>query len=38
MELYDVIGNLLDLAEMAGVRDLEEAFHKKASLNQDREW
>jgi NTP pyrophosphatase (non-canonical NTP hydrolase) len=38
MEIYDVIWNLLDLAEMAGVRDLEEAFYKKASLNQDREW
>ena len=38
MEIYDVIWNLLDLAEMAGVRDLEEAFHRKASLNEDREW
>lgn len=38
MEIYDVIWNLLDLAEMAGVRDLEETFYKKASLNEYREW
>jgi hypothetical protein len=38
MKIYDVIWNHLDLAEMAGVRDLEDAFHKKASLKQDREW
>ena len=37
MEIYDVIWNLLDLAEMAGV-DLEAAFAKKAALNEDREW
>jgi NTP pyrophosphatase (non-canonical NTP hydrolase) len=37
MEIYDVIWNLLDLAEMAGV-DLEEAFRKKAGLNEGREW
>ena len=37
MEIYDVIWNLLDLAEMAGV-DLEETFRKKASLNEGREW
>ncbi len=37
MEIYDVIWNLLDLAEMAGV-DLEEAFDKKAYLNEGREW
>lgn len=37
-EIYDVIWNLLDLAEMAGV-DLEAAFFaKKAALNKDREW
>lgn len=38
MEIYDVIWNLLDLAEMAGVRNLEETFYKKASLNEHREW
>jgi len=32
-----VIWNLLDLAEMAGV-DVEEAFRKKAYLNENREW
>lgn len=37
MEIYDVIWNLLDLADMAGV-DLEAAFAKKATLNKDREW
>jgi NTP pyrophosphatase (non-canonical NTP hydrolase) len=37
MEIYDVIWNLIDLAEMAGV-DLEETFRKKASLNEGREW
>jgi NTP pyrophosphatase (non-canonical NTP hydrolase) len=37
MEIYDVIWNLLDLAELAGV-DLEEAFRKKAGLNEGREW
>ncbi len=37
MEIYDVIWNLLDLAEMAGV-DLETAFVKKATLNKAREW
>jgi NTP pyrophosphatase (non-canonical NTP hydrolase) len=37
MEIYDVIWNLLDLAELAGV-DLEETFRKKANLNEGREW
>ncbi len=37
MEIYDVIWNLLDLAEMAGV-DLETTFAKKATLNKAREW
>ena len=37
MEIYDVMWNLLDLAEMAGV-DLEETFRKKAGLNEGREW
>ncbi len=35
MEIYDVIWNLLDLA---GVKNLEETFYKKASLNEGREW
>lgn len=38
MEIYDAIWNLLDPVEMADARDLEEAFHRKASLNEDREW
>ena len=37
MEIYDAIWNLLDLAEMAGV-EVEEAFRKKAYLNDGREW
>jgi NTP pyrophosphatase (non-canonical NTP hydrolase) len=37
MEIYDVMWNLLDLAEMAGV-DVEAAFRKKAYLNEGREW
>jgi NTP pyrophosphatase (non-canonical NTP hydrolase) len=37
MEIYDVLWNLLDLADMAGV-NLEDAFNKKASLNVGREW
>lgn len=37
MEIYDVLWNLLDLADMAGV-DLEGAFDKKAELNKSREW
>lgn len=37
MEIYDVIWNLLDLVDMAGV-DLETAFAKKADLNMNREW
>lgn len=37
MEIYDVMWNLCDLADLAGV-DLEEAFAKKAGLNEDREW
>ena len=37
MEIYDVVWNLLDLAEILGV-DLEETFDKKARLNEDREW
>ena len=37
MEIYDVMWNLCDLADMAGV-DLEEAFAKKAGLNEGRVW
>lgn len=37
MEIYDVIWDLLDLADMAGV-DLEESFERKAILNEGREW
>lgn len=38
MEIYDAVWNLLDLAEMAGIADLEGMFRKKASLNERREW
>src|SRR3712207_6502419 len=37
MEIYDVLWNLLDLADLAGV-DLEAAFEKKAEKNEGREW
>ena len=37
MEIYDVVWNFLDLAEIVGA-DLEETFDKKARLNEDREW
>jgi len=37
MEIYDVVWNLLDLADLAGV-DLEGAFEKKAERNEGREW
>ena len=37
MQIYDVIWNLLDLADMVGI-DLEEAFKRKASLNEGRRW
>ncbi len=36
-EIYDVVWNLLDLADLAGV-DLESAFEKKARRNEGREW
>jgi NTP pyrophosphatase (non-canonical NTP hydrolase) len=38
MEIYDVLWNLLDLAELAGVEDLEAIFHKKAAVNGERVW
>ena len=37
VEIYDVLWNLLDLVDLAGV-DLESAFEKKARRNEDREW
>ena len=37
MEIYDVLWNLLDLADLAGV-DLEDAFERKARSNEGREW
>jgi NTP pyrophosphatase (non-canonical NTP hydrolase) len=37
MEIYDVVWNLIDLADLAGV-DLEDAFAEKARRNEDREW
>jgi NTP pyrophosphatase (non-canonical NTP hydrolase) len=37
MEIYDVVWNLFDLADLAGV-DLEEAFARKVDLNRSREW
>ena len=37
MEVYDVVWNLLDLADLAGV-DLEDAFAEKARQNEVREW
>ena len=36
-EIYDVVWNLLDLTDLAGV-DLEGAFEKKARRNEGREW
>lgn len=38
MEIYDVVWNLLDLAALAGVEDLEGSFARKARLNRGREW
>jgi NTP pyrophosphatase (non-canonical NTP hydrolase) len=37
MEIYDVVWNLFDLADLAGV-NLEEAFARKVNLNQCRKW
>ena len=37
MEIYDVLWNLMDLADLAGV-DLDGAFAKKAGQNAGREW
>jgi NTP pyrophosphatase (non-canonical NTP hydrolase) len=37
LEIYDVVWNLFDLADLAGV-DLEEAFARKVAFNRDRTW
>ena len=37
MEIYDVVWNLCDLANILEV-DLEAAFEKKAAQNRDRLW
>ena len=37
MEIYDVIWNICDLANLGGV-DLEVAFVKKIALNRMRTW
>ena len=37
MEIYDVMWNLCDLADLAGV-NLEEAFRRKSRLNEGRAW
>ena len=37
MEIYDVVWNLFDLADLASV-NLEEAFARKVDLNQYRKW
>jgi NTP pyrophosphatase (non-canonical NTP hydrolase) len=37
MEIYGVVWNLLDFADLAGV-DLDVAFEKKAERNEGREW
>jgi NTP pyrophosphatase (non-canonical NTP hydrolase) len=37
MEMYDVIWNICDLANLAGI-DLEACFRKKADINKDRTW
>lgn len=38
MEIYDAVWNLLDLAELARIEDLEGSFRKKAGLDRGREW
>ena len=37
MEIYDVVWNLCDLANMLEI-DLENAFNKKIIINQTRAW
>jgi NTP pyrophosphatase (non-canonical NTP hydrolase) len=36
-EMYDVVWNLLDLAEKCDI-DVEAAFHRKSEINKAREW
>ncbi|MBK8901159.1 MAG: MazG-like family protein [Anaerolineaceae bacterium] len=37
MEIYDVIWNLCDLANIVGI-DLETTFEKKMAINRGRKW
>ena len=37
MEMYDVIWNLCDLANMVGI-DLETSFAAKIAINKTRQW
>ena len=37
LEMYDVIWNLCDLANMLGI-DLEDAAQRKIAINRQREW
>lgn len=37
MEIYDVVWNLCDLANMLGI-DLEAAFQRKMAINRQRTW
>ena len=37
MEMYDVMWNLCDLANIAGI-DLEAAFAQKVAINRNRDW
>src|SRR3990172_3227289 len=37
MEMYDVMWNLCDLANLADI-DLEAAFAKKVAINRSRQW
>ncbi|RMF77698.1 MAG: hypothetical protein D6737_17045 [Chloroflexi bacterium] len=37
LEMYDVLWNLCDLANMVGI-DLDEAARRKIEINRQREW
>ena len=37
MEIYDVIWNAVDLANICGI-DLEQAFARKSEINKGRTW
>jgi len=37
LEMFDVIWNVTDLANMIGI-DLEKAFNEKMNINKDRKW